>query len=191
MRLALLAFLVFFGAGFSTSSLAQRSGPATVIAPDFDKKKELDAVFEALAKAPNAGASQPIIDRLWLTWMMTPDAQSADDLNKAIRARRGYSYNTALDILDTLIARHPTYPESWNQRSYVHFLKEDYEKSLADCEHALTLEPRHIGCLSGMARILIRHQKRFDAGKKLLKKAMTLHPFIYEQVLLKEIPQSE
>lgn len=174
---------------FSLPAFAQTSGPASAIKPGFDKQAALEGIFLDLAQAENHLQSKIFIDRLWTTWMMAPDQQAAEDLNRALRARRGYNFDKALKVLNAIIERHPSYPEAWNQRSYVHFLKEDYEKSLADCKKALTFEPRHIGCLSGMARILIRHQKRYSEGKELLEKAIKLHPFIYEKVLLQEIPQ--
>lgn len=177
--------IVFIGYGAN----AKTWGPATVLQPNFDKTAELERIHTALAKANNHVAAKLIEDQLWKTWMMAPDEETAEDLNQVLRAIGGYSFDKALGILNKMIARHPRYPESWNQRSYVHFLRNDLDKSLADCEHALTLEPRHIGCLSGMARILIRHQKRYKAGKSLLDRALELHPLVYEKVLLKEIPE--
>lgn len=168
---------------------AKTLGPATVMIPGFDRAAALDRIHKSLAEAPNFDSAKQAEDELWLTWMMAPDEETAEDLNRAIRAKGGYNFEKALDILDTMIARHPGYPEPWNQRSFVHYLRGDLDKSLSDCEHTLTLEPRHIGCLAGMAIILIRHQKRYKAGKALLDRAIALYPLIYEKILLQEIPE--
>lgn len=185
-----LFVLVLVGA-MPVMAHAKTWGPATAIKPGFDRQAHLDDIFERLKTAPDEISSRLIVDKLWLTWMTAPDEAAAESLNQALRARGGYNFDKALGILDALIERLPDYAESWNQRSYIHFLKKDYDKSLLDCEKALELEPRHIGCLSGMARILIRHQKRYRAGKSLLDRAMDLHPWIHERVLLKEIPETD
>ena len=179
--------LVLAAAG--PSAFGKTWGPATAIKPGFDKPSELDRIFKDLAKAENEPLSRVIADKLWLTWMMAPDEESAELLNRALRARGGYSFDRALGFLDQLIERHPDYPEAWNQRSYIHFLKENYPQSVKDCARALELEPRHIGCLSGMARIFIRHFKDYERGRFMLEQAMDLHPWIYERVLLKELPK--
>ena len=182
--LGILLVLVFTGA-----SHAKTWGPATVASPKVDRKAELDRIFNLLSKAENPVAGALVADQMWLIFMAAPDEQTAEDMNRALRARGGYNFDKALGILGGMIERHPNYAESWNQRSFVHFLKKDYDRSIADCRKALELEPRHIGCMSGMARILIRHQKRFVEGEKLLRQALELHPHIYEKVLLREIPK--
>ena len=188
MRLALLAAV---WALFCGLALAKTWGPATVTRGADQRIAALNEAFRDLAAAPNETASRIAVDRVWVLWMQAPDAETAEDMNRALRARGGYNFDKALGILNGMIKRHPDYAEPWNQRSYIHFLKQDFDKSLADCEKALELEPRHIGCMTGMARILIRHQGRFKAGENLLKKAIQLHPFVYEKVLLKEIPGEE
>lgn len=188
MKAVVLTAIVALFCGFAH---AKTEGPATVSAGQDQRNAALDAAFRDLAAAPNETAARSVVGRVWLLWMQAPDEATAEDMNRALRARRDYNFDKALVILDRMIKRHPDYAESWNQRSYVHFLREDFDRSLADCEKALELEPRHIGCMTGMARILIRRQGRFKAGEGLLRKALELHPFAYERVLLKEIPGTE
>ncbi len=178
---------------FSSSTMAQSKtwGPATAAKPGFDRKAKLDELFGKLSKAPNETASRIIFDDLYSTWMTAPDEEAAESMNKALRARGGFNFDKAIRILNPLIERLPGYAQARNERSYVYFLKKDYGRSLMDCERVIEIEPRHLGCLSGMARILIRHQKRYKAGRVVLEEAMKWHPRIYEKVLLKEIPASE
>ena len=178
---------------FPFAAIAQTKtwGPSAAAKPGFDRKAKLDELYGKLSKAPNENASQVIFSDLWSTWMTAPDEEAAETMNRALRARGGFNFDKAIGILDPLIERIPNYAQAINERSYTYFLKKDYEQSLADCERVIEIEPRHLGCLSGMARILIRHQKRYKAGKAVLEKAMKLHPRIYEKILLKEIPTSE
>ena len=81
--------------------------------------------------------------------------------------------------------------EAWNQRATIRFLQKDLETSLLDCKQVLKLEPRHLGCLSGMANIYIRHTKNYVEGRAMLERTLALHPRIVEKSLLLEIPEGK
>jgi len=170
---------------------AQVSGPATVVKPGFHSAKALDKIFADLAVAENDSIARYKVEEMWRIFFMTPDEQTADDMNRAIRARGGFNFEKAIGFLNRVIDRHPDYVEAWNQRATIRFLQKDYDASVADCERVLELEPRHIGCLSGVANIYIRHQKKYDAGRDMLARALKLHPRLFEKSLLLEIPEGE
>ena len=58
----------------------------------------------------------------------------------------------AMPILDDIVARLPDWAEGWNKRATVLYLIGEYDRSLADCDRVLALEPRHFGALAGTAR---------------------------------------
>lgn len=180
--------LVIFVFIFSFNTQAKTWGPSKAAEPGFDREAKLDELYNLLAISPNEQASKKVFAEIWNTWMIAPDELAAENLNQALRARGGYNYDKAISILNKLNKDYPKFTQVISERSYVYFLKKDYERSLTDCEKVLEMDSRHLGCLSGMARILIRHQKRYKAGKSVLKKAMQWHPWIYERILLKEIP---
>lgn len=170
---------------------AQVSGPAAVVKPGFAKTEALDQIFADLATAENDSVARYKTEEMWKIFLMTPDAETADDMNRAIRARGGFNLEKAAGLLNGIIERHPDYVEAWNQRATIRFLQRDFDASLADCEEVLDLEPRHLGCLSGMAIIYVRHQKKYDEGRAVLKQALELYPRIGEKSLLLEIPEGE
>ena len=181
-------YLFFVVLIFSFNVQAKTSGPSKAVEPSFDREAKLEELYNNLAKAPNEQVSRKVFSELWATWMIAPDEKAAESLNKAIRARGGYNFDKAIGILDELNKEYPKFAQALSERSYVYFLKKEYDRSLSDCEKVIELDARHVGCLSGMARILIRHQKRYKAGRSTLREAMKVHPWIYERVLLKEIP---
>ena len=172
-------------------ALSKTRGPATVMAENFDRQARLDEIFAELKIAPNEYRSRLIAEQMWLVFMMTPDEETAEDLNKALQARSSHDFDKALAILNSVVSRHPDYAEGWNQRAFIHFLKQDHTRSIKDCERALELEPRHVGCMSGLARIFIQHMGRPKAGLGMLRKAMELHPWIQDRVLLNQLQLEE
>ena len=170
---------------------AQVSGPATVVKPGFRSAEALDKVFAELASAENDSVARYKTEEMWKIFLMTPDRETADDMNRAIRARGGFNFEKAIGLLNSVIERHPDYVEAWNQRATIRFLQKDFDASLADCDRVLKLEPRHLGCMSGMAIIFVRYQKKYDEGRAMLERALELHPRIGEKSLLLEMPEGE
>ena len=54
-----------------------------------------------------------------------------------------------------LIKRAPGFAEAYNQRAILHFRMKEFQKSVADCEKVLKLNPLHFGALGGMAQCYI------------------------------------
>lgn len=59
-------------------------------------------------------------------------------------------FQRALAILDRMIDEHPTFAEAWNRRGAVYWELGNYEKSAADSERALALNPNHYGAMQGL-----------------------------------------
>ena len=81
-------------------------------------------------------------------------------------------FDVALDFLDQVVTIAPAYAEGWNRRATVHFMMNNYSKSLADINRTLALEPRHFGALSGLAQIMTntgRKQHALGAWQRVLE----------------------
>jgi tetratricopeptide (TPR) repeat protein len=188
MRYFSIAFILSICVSLTTQAYAATWGPSKPSEEGFDKAATLDKYYDLLSRSPNEEISKNIFKDLWQTWMIAPDAIASEGLNQAMRARGGYEFDKALTILDGMIEQYPNFEQLYAERSYVHFLKDDFSRSLTDCEKVLEFDDQHLGCLTGMARILIRKQHRYKAGKSVLDKTVAIHPYVYEQILYNEIP---
>lgn len=160
-----------------------------VRAQNIDKKIEQDRLFELLKATKNEESGRYVANAIWHNWIEGAPNQEVNALvSKAMERRRWYDYEGARLILNEVVEKAPDYAEGWNQRGYIFFLQEKFDKSMEDISRALTLEPRHFGALSGKARILF-HQGRHKLARDTLKIAVDIHPWLYERFLIADAPR--
>jgi tetratricopeptide (TPR) repeat protein len=148
----------------------------------------LDQLFVQLRDAPDELAAKTASDRIWTVWTNPTDPDLAARMLDVMEARTMRSLETTLELLDQLVLDYPDYAEGWNQRATLHFMRGDYEASIADCARALELEPRHFGALSGRAMMYLQQGKRSLALRDM-QAALALHPFLGERHLFPELAQ--
>ena len=170
-----LAALILVAGGFSPALAADQavdlSGPVEQAAPADKSENRVDKLFVDLKRERNEKAAERIAGQIWEEWFKSGSASIDLMMMWAQNAMEAQKYDVALDFLDEVITLQPTYAEGWNRRATLHFMMSNYSKSMSDIDHALSLEPRHFGALSGMAQIL-----KAAGNKELALKA-------YQQVL--------
>ena len=95
--------------------------------------------------------------------------------HRADQAMAEKDYDAALAFLNDLVRLAPEFAEGWNKRATLHFVLEDYGKSLDDIARTLKLEPRHFGALSGLGIILDRIGDQTGA-LEAYRRAVEIHP---------------
>lgn len=136
-----------------------------------DRTQQLDGLFAALKQAPNPQIAKAIEARIDATLLET----TSDTLTLLmVRARttvEAKEFDTAIELLDSIIEINPRYTEAYAQRATIYFVKKDFARSLADLRVVLAQEPRHYGALAGLGIILqdIGEDKRaLDAYRRAL-----------------------
>jgi len=120
---------------------------------------------------------------IWKLWMISGNPEVDALMPQVLEARRWGDYTKALELLDRVIGIEPEYAEAWNQRATLHFLRGEYEQSLAAVATTLELEPRHFGALAGRALIRMR-QGRTALAIQNIRQAMEYHPYLKERALI-------
>jgi tetratricopeptide (TPR) repeat protein len=137
----------------------------------------LDTLFSALKIAPDGTSAKAIEDRIWSIWLVS-GSDTCDLLMGRVKdAIDDKDYDTAIRLLDSIIAIKPNYVEAWNQRATVYYLKEDYAHSIADIAEVLAREPRQFGALSGLGLMLEEMNDDKDA-LDAYRKALALDPHL-------------
>jgi tetratricopeptide (TPR) repeat protein len=156
-----MRILLAFCAGILTAgavSPAVAAEPTAIASenPSADATPEnrLDKLLGELKRERNEKAAERIAARIWEEWGHSGSASIDLMMTWSKTAMDGKKFDVALDFLDQVVTMEPSYAEGWNRRATVHFMMQNYSKSMADINHTLQLEPRHFGALSGMGQIM-------------------------------------
>ncbi len=147
-------------------------------------------LMESLAKAPDQPAAEVLNRELWGIWTTAPDEIAQEMLSNGMNRRNSYDYLGAIAEFDRLVEYCPDYAEGYNQRAFMHYLREDYEASLADLATTLSILPDHIGALSGRALALFKLGRNTE-GQLALRQALAFNPWLNERFLLKPLPEQD
>jgi tetratricopeptide (TPR) repeat protein len=173
----------------ATADVKLDDAPQAVLQAASEQDSRLDKLFADLKRARNDKAAERIAERIQAEWSKSGSA-SIDLLmqwvHKGIKERK---FAMALDFLDQVVLLEPSYAEGWNRRATIHFMMDNYAKSLRDLARTLQLEPRHFGALAGMAAIMSntgRKQHALDAYQRALEVYPMLRSAQSEAVKLSE-----
>ena len=112
---------------------------------------------------------------LEFTWFTAAGEQAEKRLNEAMKAFQEERYQEALEMLNKLTSRHPTFAEAWNQRAAVYWKLGRHEESILDCERTLVLNPNHYGAWQGMG-ICRLHLGEVSEACRCLREALKVLP---------------
>lgn len=155
-----------------------------------DRAEEKAVLMEAMRTAPNEMSARGHVNALWEFWATAPNATAQELLDEGMKRRAAFDFDAAADRFDALIAYCPDYAEGWNQRAFIHFLREEYPAALEDLEKALEISPDHIAALAGLALTLDR-LGRDAAAQSTLRAAVKLNPWLPERHMIALPPEQE
>lgn len=118
---------------------------ATALAQMKCQKELLSVLQSDVSSAREFG--RRALEHIWFT---SAGNDAYQRLQRAHEAMEKKEFQRALAVLDGMIDRYPKYAEGWNRRAAVYWELGNYEKSLADAERALALNPYHYGAMQGI-----------------------------------------
>ncbi len=143
--------------------------------PEVSKKEVLSDLFTRLREAPDEESAELVAEAIDKIWMRSGSDTVDLLMSRALRMVQEKNLDLALDILDSVVAMAPKYPEGWNQRATVLFLKRDFRRSLDDLRHVLALEPRHFKAISGLG-LIMQEMGDKEAALKAFRHALEVYP---------------
>ncbi|MEM6304374.1 MAG: hypothetical protein AAF744_06620 [Pseudomonadota bacterium] len=162
------------------------SAPAFAACPaPADISREMLNLIARANDTDNRIEGRRVAGAMWEVWLRAPDETAQATLDAGMRRREAYDFAGALKEFDRLAEYCPLYAEGFNQRAFVHFLRQDYEKALVDLDVALKLSPYHVAAQAGRALTLMNLGRIEEARAQMLI-AVDNNPWLSEAALLAE-----
>jgi tetratricopeptide (TPR) repeat protein len=146
-----------------------------VSVPADQKDLRLPKLFDALKAAPTGEAAAAVEEKIWAIWLAANDPAIDKLMTEGSEAMSAQQFGTAMTKFNAVIAQRPDFAEGWNKRATLYYLMGDYEHSLADIDHTLELEPRHIGALSGLGLVNMQ-MEREEAAADAFERVLNIEP---------------
>jgi tetratricopeptide (TPR) repeat protein len=172
LRILLPALFAALIAG--TPALAQQTGGGATGQP---APEVIDGLLGQLHQAENEAAAKTIEQSVWRAWMRSGSPTVDLLVQQAERAMEEKQHRIAISILSAAIELEPEFPEVWNRRATAYYLSRQYERSLADAEKVLELEPRHFAALAGLG-VLHKEMGNQRAALQAFRRALAIHPHL-------------
>jgi len=137
----------------------------------------LDALFTRLASTDDADEGDTIIEEIWRVWLQSGRPEIDALMQKTLALLQAGEPRAAMPLLDTIVERAPDWAEGWNKRATVLYVLDEYDRSLADIDKVLALEPRHFGALAGRGLIHIAREN-YRAALEDYRRARAVNPFL-------------
>ncbi|HUE45155.1 MAG TPA: tetratricopeptide repeat protein [Aestuariivirgaceae bacterium] len=182
-RILLSAILAALIAG--TPTLAQQTGGG---ATSQAAAEVIDGLLGQLHQAEDEAAAKVLEQAVWQAWMRSGSPTVDLLVQQAERAMEDNQHRIAISILSAAIELEPEFPEVWNRRATAYYLSRQYERSLADAEKVLELEPRHFAALAGLG-VLHQAMGNERAALQAFRRALAIHPHL--SVALRAVKELE
>ena len=144
------------------------------------RAQRLDELFGRLETAKAEDEGDAIVAEIWKLWLQSGDADIDELMQQAILLMGQGIGTLAMPILDDIVKRLPDWAEGWNKRATMLYIMGEHDRSLADIERVLALEPRHFGAMAGIG--LIRMDKgEYREALAALRMALAINPFLKER----------
>jgi tetratricopeptide (TPR) repeat protein len=131
----------------------------------------LNDLFATLKTQEDPRAVKLLETAIWGVWMQSGSDTLDLLLTRGTQAMGAGDYPTALQLFTSITELDPNFAEGWNKRATLFYLMGAYDRSAADVDKTLALEPRHFGALSGLGMInmqLGKEKEALDAFEKAL-----------------------
>jgi tetratricopeptide (TPR) repeat protein len=144
------------------------------------RAERLNELFALLKVTKDQDEGDIIVADIWKVWLQSGSAELDGHMQEAIAQMALNQLPQALKALDLIVASAPQWAEAWNKRATVLYMMGEHDRSLADIERVLALEPRHFGALAGIGLI------RMDKGElrealAAFRRALAVNPCLKER----------
>ncbi len=142
-----------------------------------DRKELLRELYERLSKSEDDESSKVVASAIEKLWLRSGSDTVDLLMNRVGQLMQKEEFDVALTILNSVVEIAPNYPEAWNRRAAVFFLKKDYGKSLENLRSVLAIDPSHYKAIQGLG-LLMQEIGEKKGALKAYREALKIYPYL-------------
>lgn len=146
-----------------------------VTAVPVDKAAELDGLFVRLAAAKDRAEAAAIELEIRQRWASSASSTANLLLSWTQNAVSAGDAASALDILDELTVRQPSFAEAYYRRATLHILADRLSPALGDLQTVLRIEPRHFLAMKELA-VVLEDMDQHERALEVLRRLQVIDP---------------
>ena len=109
----------------------------------------IDSLLKDL-KNPDETVREDATMKLWRIWYQQKGVYGLEMIERSQKLMDLGEITEAEVVLTEVISNLPDFSEAWNRRAFLYYTTCEYQKSLADCQMVIHLNPVHFGALHGL-----------------------------------------
>ncbi|MCC5599995.1 tetratricopeptide repeat protein [Nostoc sp. CHAB 5784] len=135
----------------------------------------INSLLEEL-KNPDATVREKATRKIWRIWFQQKGIYGLEIIDRSQKLLDAGEITEAETALTALIKDQPDFAEAWNRRAFLYYSIGDYQKSLADCQMVVQINPIHFGALHGMG-LCYAALGEYSKAIKAFKGALEIQPY--------------
>ncbi len=135
----------------------------------------IDSLLKDL-KNPDETVREEATIKLWRIWYQQKGVYGLEMIERSQKLMDLGEITEAEAVLTEVISNLPDFSEAWNRRAFLYYTTCEYQKSLADCQMVIHLNPVHFGALHGLGLCYAAMDNYVDAILAF-RRALEIQPY--------------
>ncbi|MBW4676047.1 MAG: tetratricopeptide repeat protein [Desmonostoc geniculatum HA4340-LM1] len=135
----------------------------------------INSLLEEL-KNPDATVREQATRKIWRIWFQQKGIYGLERIDRSQKLLDAGEIAEAETALTELLREQPDFAEAWNRRAFLYYSIGDYQKSLADCQMVVQINPIHFGALHGMG-LCYAALGKYSEAIRAFKRALEIQPY--------------
>jgi Tfp pilus assembly protein PilF len=178
--LLLIAFLALAGANLSTAEaqgLSRKQHSHRSLKPPPNRAVRLAALYDALAKAPNAQTAKALEAQIEIARLQSGSPTADLLMTRARQSLAMKNKRVALELLNSVISIAPDFIEARAQRATLYYEGKNIARALADLGVIVAKDPKHYQALTGLG-IIFEELGEDKLALEAFRRATAVNPYI-------------
>jgi Tfp pilus assembly protein PilF len=165
------------GAAQAQSNLRKEHSGRKSLKPPQNPAVRLAALYDALAKAPNAETAKVLEAKIEIARLQSGSPTADLLMSRARQSLAAKDKRLALELLDSVVSIAPNFVEARAQRASLYYESKDIPRALADLRVIVAKDPKHYQALTGLG-VIFQEIGEDKLALDAFRRAVAVDPYL-------------